>query len=190
MSQPDGTLRSVDWHALALDLGTLRDDGESGGSDLGRRALEVIVGADALRAAVDHYVAGHPGGELARSVLALLRPWAAMERCLDVWRGNADAGSRRAAVELLRVVADRRALAWVTEFLRDPDEGVQTWGAGVVDQLLWSGQVDPEECGPLVEIMQGHPNEGVRRYAELIRSFLAHRGSAAEPGAAPDRAGV
>jgi len=41
-----------------------------------------------------------------------------------------------------------------------------------------------------MEAMQGHPNEGVRRYAELIRSFLAGRGAAAEPGAAPDRGGT
>jgi len=190
MTQPEGTLGPVDWRALAERLGTLRADGESGGSDLGRRALELILGADALRAAVDYYVAALPGAELARSVLALLRPLPAMERCLEVWRGDADPDARRAAVELLRVVADRRALAWVGEFLRDRDDGVQTWGAGVVDQLLWSGQVDAEDCAPLMEAMQTHPNEGVRRYAELIHSFLAGRGDASEPGATPDPAGM
>src|SRR4051794_31582783 len=51
---------TVDWHTLAQKLGTLRDGGESGGSDLGRQALELIVGADALRAAVDYYIAGEP----------------------------------------------------------------------------------------------------------------------------------
>jgi hypothetical protein len=187
MSQPEVTLGPIDWRALAERLGTLRADGESGGSELGRGALEAIVGPEALRAAVDYYVAELPGAQLARSVLALLRPWPAMERCLEVWRGGADPNARRAAVELLRVVADRRALAWVPEFLGDRDEGVQTWGAGVVDQLLWSGQVDPGECGTLLELMHGHPNPGVQRYAELIGAFLARRSDAAEPDAAADR---
>jgi hypothetical protein len=43
--------------ALAEALGTLRADGESGGSDLGRRALELIIGPNVLRAAVDNDVA-------------------------------------------------------------------------------------------------------------------------------------
>jgi len=186
MSQSESGVGPVDWHAIATRLGTLRADGESGGSDLGRRALELVLGPDTLRAAVDYYVAGRPGGELARSVLALLRPGPAMDRCLELWRGHPDPVVRRAAVELLRVVADRRALGWVADFLRDADEGVQTWGAGVVDQLLWSGLAEADECGPLLEAMGGHANEGVRRYADLIRDHLARRGDTGEPPGAPD----
>src|SRR5262245_25985198 len=102
MSQPEGTPGPIDWRALAERLGALRAGGESGGSELGRRALEAILGPEALRAAVDYYAAGLPGAELARSVLALLRPWPAMERCLEVWRSDAGSTARRAAVELLR----------------------------------------------------------------------------------------
>ncbi|WP_148087787.1 HEAT repeat domain-containing protein [Gemmata obscuriglobus] len=178
----------VDWHALAQKLGTLRDGGESGGSDLGRQALELIVGVDSLRSAVDYYVAGAPGSELARSVLALLKPLSAMERCLEIARSEADAESRRSAVELLRMVADGRGIAWAAEFLGDEDEGVQVWGAGIVDQLLWSGLADPEDCGQILEAMATHPNVGVQRQAAFVRSFLASRQKAAEPGAAPDTA--
>src|SRR5579862_9073280 len=111
MSQPEITSGRIDWRALAERLGTLRPDGEIGGSDPGYRALEEILGPRALRAAVDYYVAYHPGAELARSVLVLLQPWPAMERCLEVWRSDADPDTRRAAVSLLRSIADRRALA-------------------------------------------------------------------------------
>jgi hypothetical protein len=179
-------VKTVDWHTLAQKLGSLHDDGESGGSDLGRQALELIVGVDALRAAVDYYVAREPGSQLARSVLAFLQPPAAMERCLEIARSDADAESRRTAVELLRVVADRRGIEWAAEFLRDADEGVQVWGAGIVDQLLWSGQADPDECGQLLEAMERHPNAGVQRQAAFVRSFLTSRQRQAEPGAAPD----
>jgi hypothetical protein len=35
-----------DWQRLVSELGLLRADGESGGSDYARRALELIVGED------------------------------------------------------------------------------------------------------------------------------------------------
>jgi hypothetical protein len=181
---------TVDWHALAQKLGTLREGGESGGTDLGRQALEVIVGVEALRSAVDYYIAGSPGSELARSVLSLLKPSSAMERCLEIARGEADAESRRSAVELLRMVADERGIGWAAEFLRDEDEGVQVWGAGIVDQLLWSGLADPDDCGQLLEAMERHPNAGVQRQAAFVRSFLASRQRQAEPGATADGGGM
>lgn len=181
---------TVDWPTLAQKLGTLRDDGESGGSDLGRQALELIVGVDTLRSTVDYYIAGGPGSELARSVLALLKPSAAMERCLEIARGDGDIESRRTAIELLRVVSDGRGIGWAAEFLREEDEGIQVWAAGIVDQLLWSGLADPDECGQLVEAMEKHPNAGVQRQASFVRSFLASRQRQAEPGAAADGGGV
>jgi hypothetical protein len=177
MSEPE---RTVDWETLAQQLGSFRSDGEFGGSDLGRQALTLIVGADALRAAVDHYVDGRPGSQLARSVLALLRPAPAMERCLELFRSDSGVETRRTAVELLRVVADARGLGWVDEFLSDPDEGVQVWGAGLLDQLLWSEQVDPAECKALLDTMEQHPNPGVQGQAQWIRSFLDSRRESSE----------
>jgi hypothetical protein len=174
----------VDWHTLAQKLGSLHEGGESGGSDLGRQALELIVGVDALRSAVDYYIAGGPGSELARSVLALLKPASAMERCLEIARSDADTESRRSAVELLRVIADGRGIAWVAEFLRDEDEGVQVWGAGIVDQLLWSGLADPDDCSELLDAMERHSNTSVQQQAAFVRSFLASRQIQAEPDAA------
>jgi hypothetical protein len=165
----------IDWEQLARQLGLLRPDGESGGSDSALRAIELLLGEDNLKAAADYYVSGGPGGELARNVLWQLRPWSAMQRCHEIYRSGADVETRCAAVELIRVVADRRALPWVQEFLDDPDPGIQTWGAGVVDQLLWSRLAEPEECAALLERMAAHPNANVRGTAEWIQLFLRDR---------------
>jgi hypothetical protein len=177
MEQEEPTPMSsiIDWERLAQRLGSLHSDGESGGSDLARKALEEILGSSVWRNAVDHYVADKPGYELARSVLWLIHPWAAMERCYEIYRTSQDTETRRNAVALLRVVADRRALSWVDEFLNDSDPGVQNWGAGMVDQLLWSELVEPEECQELLEKMKQHPNEHLRETATWIESFLQKR---------------
>jgi hypothetical protein len=176
----------LDWERLALDVGALQTGGaESGGSDLARRALGELLGAEELRRAVDYYVDCKPGAELARSVLWLVRPWAAMEHCHEIVRTSQDADRRRAAVELLRVVADERVLPWIQGYLGDADAGVQQWAAGIVDQLLWSDLVEPEECADLLEAMSRHPNPGVQRTAEWVRSFLRERENrGAQSGAA------
>jgi hypothetical protein len=177
----------IDWPALANQLGLLRsgsphDPGaryESSGSDPARRALEILIGEPAIRASVDYYITYAPGSELARSVLSLLHPWSAMAYCYEIWRSSSPIEDRRRAIELLRVVADRRALGWVGEFLEDPDDGIQEWGAGVLDQLLWSNLVTEEEAEPLLANAEKHPNPQVRRRAEFIRGYLRAR---AQPG--------
>ena len=142
---PDGNGSAIiDWEALARSLGMINEHGgESGSSDAAYQALEIIIGPEALRAAVDHYVAHKQGAELARNVLWQLHPWSAMERCYEIYQNADDLDTRRTAVELLRVVADRRVLPWVRGFLEDRDEGICNWGAGVVDQLLFCNLVEP-----------------------------------------------
>jgi hypothetical protein len=103
--------KRIDWEALARDLGLLRETEtgrtEISGSGEARAALARIIGYDAIRSSVDDYVARIPGSELARSVLWLLHPPAAMERCWEIFRESSDVEDRRAAIELLRVVADK-----------------------------------------------------------------------------------
>lgn len=166
---------SIDWKQLANDLGTLRPDGESGGTYLACQALERILGDSEWRAAVDYYVRNRQGYELARSVLWLVRPWAAMERCHELFCYRGEQEVRRSAIELLRVVADRRVLPRVREYLADQDAVVQCWAAGIVDQLLWSELVEVEECEDLLTEMEDHQNPRVVETAEWIRSFLRAR---------------
>jgi len=165
----------VNWNQIAAALRREMPDRESAGSDAVRRALEMVLGEEALRAGVDYYVAQRSASELVRSVLWLLRPWSGMARCRELAALSNETVTRRRAVELLRVVADRRALPWVSEFLDDKDAHVQSWGIGILDQLLWSELIEPEEAGELLERAAHHENEAVREHVEFIRSFLRTR---------------
>lgn len=165
----------IDWEALAKVVGSIQQDCERGGDGLARAALGEILGSNEIVAAVDFYVSGRPGAELARSVLRILKPWPAMSRCREIYETSPNLDARRVAIELLRVVADRRVLPWIPSFLRDADEGIQAWGAGIVDQLLWCELVTPAECTELFNEMTNHANEAVRETASFIQSFLAGR---------------
>ena len=161
----------IDWEQLSKAL----DCESSGGTKHARRALSQILGDDAIQQAVECYIAERPGSELARSVLWLIHPRFGMEYCYQVFKKDTDIDRRRNAVELLRVVADESAFKWVPEFLEDPDELIQAWGAGVVDQLLWSKFIDAEDCQEVLTRMKNHANIHVRERFEFITEFLSHR---------------
>jgi hypothetical protein len=167
--------KEIDWEKLATDLGALTPNGETGGSEPARRALELLIGEDALRSSVDYYIDRRPGSELARSVLWQLRPWCAMSYCYEIFKGSRDVEDRRTAVELLRVVADARVIPWITEFLKDNDLGIQDWGIGVLDQLLWSELTWPDDVEDLIETSAQHQNEYVRERVDFIKKYLHDR---------------
>lgn len=75
-------------------------------------------------------------------------------------------------MQLLRMVADHRALNWVGGFLDDEDDAIQSWGIGVLDQLLWSGLVLPEDAELLLARAKNHANPVVRDKVDWIRGFL------------------
>ena len=162
----------IDWQALAQQLAALHPSSENGGDEPARRALDLIIGEEQLRAAIDHYIAHRPGSELIRSVLRILHSWVATQYCYEVYRSDASLEVRRTAVELLRSIADSRALPWVEEFLANEDEEIQDWGLTLVDQLLFSGRAFPEECVTLLDTAEQHANLHIRTRAAEIRRSL------------------
>ena len=46
-----------------------------------RQAIEILLGEEILRQAVDYYISAEPGSELARYVLWQIHPWSAMNHC-------------------------------------------------------------------------------------------------------------
>ena len=164
---------TYDWHEIAKTIGSLHENGESGGDDEARRALITIVGEENLIGAVDYYVSFQHGRELARSVLRMLKPFSAMRRCYEIYSQDGDIEKRRSAVELIRFISDKQAVQWVAQFMSDPDAEVQGWGAGVIDQLLWDNCLTPEEAAPFLETMRGHPNPQVTRIYTLAEEFLS-----------------
>jgi len=165
----------IDWTRLAQAVGALTEQGERGSSELARLALVHLLGEQAIRDAVDHYIAAEPGFELVRSVLWLLRPWSAMCYCHALYQDAQDLEVRRSAVELLRVVADARALPWVEAFLADEDQAIQCWGFGVVDTLLFQDLIEPEAAETFLVRAEVHANPGVREQAAAVRATLARR---------------
>jgi HEAT repeats len=161
--------KSIDWQALAHRLNQLNQERPSVDHDAEKKVIEASFEEADLSSAVDYCIANKSGCESVRSVLRKLHSWHAMQRCYQLFQeGNPE--TRRSAVELLRVIADRQALPWVSEFLNDADPLIQYLGAEVLDQLVWSGSVRYDECSNLLAVIRQHPNTEVRVMGALIWS--------------------
>lgn len=161
---------AIDWTELARDVGALYASGESGGDHLARAALAHLIGGDdEIRGAVRHYLECRPGAELVRSVLWLLKSPVAMDECMRVFRSQEPLESRRNAIELLRVIANERALGWLPEILGDDDEHVLRYGIGLVDQLVFQGYADLHDVEEYLRWADGHASRLVREQASIAR---------------------
>lgn len=161
----------VDWKILAEKIETPDENGKPVFGFDANRAIEILIGEGNLRKAVDCYISGQSGFELAQSVLRQIQPWSAMQYCYEIYKSERDIDERRLAVILLVIIADSRALNWINEFLDDEDEFIQGSGISIVAELRLSGWINFEDCEDLLLKAESHANSNVREQAEYIRGI-------------------
>ncbi|MBK1835722.1 hypothetical protein [Roseibacillus ishigakijimensis] len=160
----------MDWDRLANELNCPNQ----GGDALAQEGIARILGEEFIREAVDKaIVIVDPGSELARSVLIFLRSRGAVDYALEIYRDTPDLELKRSVVNLLKAISDETILEVVPEFLAHEDEGIQNWGAAIVDQLAFSGMIDEDDCSAALSIMESHSNPQVRWHREEVLKELA-----------------
>ena len=181
---------TIDWTALAERLETITwtEGGrrELGGTRVARQALAELLGEELLVSAVEHYLKHEPGDETARSVLLELKPPVAMDRCLAVFESDPDIDRVRTAIELLRWVADLRALAWYPSIMAHEDEMVRVWGTRLIDQLWMSGELEAEDAMSYLTPALTDRSEIVRSNAEQVIEMLEQDMALERAQAGPD----
>ena len=78
---------AIDWRELANQVGDLNPDGseKGNGTESGRRALEITIGKENIRGAVDHWTSHGPGAFTAEKALIIISSTVAMERCYEIY---------------------------------------------------------------------------------------------------------
>jgi hypothetical protein len=165
----------IDWESIARKVGSVIGGAQIGGDHLAREALEILIGEEQIRKAVDYYVEWGPANELIRSICWLLAPWSAMQRCYEVFRTETDMDRRLNALDLLVVTADARTIPWVEEFLDHDEIVIQNFGARMLDQLIFSGRVDISDVESLVMKAEQHPNPSVRERIANVRTYHQYK---------------
>lgn len=160
----------IDWNDLAEKL-----QNENGSSTwLACDAIELIIGHDNIKKAVDYYIdgIGTESSELIRGVLWQIHSKVALHYCYEIFQNSSDLNRRIAAVELMRVLADTQkcseVLDWIPQFLADPDPTIQNWGIGVLDQLVTSELIDETIAKDMLNTYKNHSSKFVKEQAEQI----------------------
>ena len=164
---------AIDWRGIATQIGDLNPDGiENGsGTESGRRALEILIGEENLREAVDHFISIQPGAFTAEMVLKIIRSEIVMYRCFEIYKTEPGTDRACSAVFLLGCMADCKTLVWVREFLEDASEAVRLNGLRVLQNILY-GPLDDDEMATareLFDIAESDSKPSVRERAQLIR---------------------
>lgn len=72
---------AINWEAVAMQVGDLNWQGnvrKGSGTESGMRALEILLGEDNLRDAVDYFISLEPGWDTAEMVMKIIRSRIAM----------------------------------------------------------------------------------------------------------------
>jgi HEAT repeat protein len=168
---------AIDWYEVASQLGGIEADGSERvmGTDGGRRALELLLGEENIRDAVDHWADQKPGEFTAEAVLLIIGSTVAMERCYEIYKAEPASHRAGAAVFLLAEMADSRALPWVREFLEDSSEGIRWNGLMALRRILEGalGDAGIASAKELLSNAEADASERLRDRAREVRHQLA-----------------
>jgi hypothetical protein len=168
---------AIDWRGLAEQVGDLNPDGseKGNGTGSGRRALELIIGAENIRSAVDQWTSFEPGAFTAEKALLILGSSIAMEYCYEIYKKEPNTHRAGAAVFLLSEMADWRVLPWIREFMEDSNDSVRWNGLVAVGQIL-EGPLNDDGIALAKELLakaESDREERLRERATEIRQRLA-----------------
>lgn len=164
----------TDWTLLAKRLGSLKEDGsESGGTSYAKLALEDILGEEWILSTVDFILTYKKGSELALNCLVHLETEKAVQYAYKLYKNNTGE-IKQDAVWLLGKIAHPASFQWVEEFLNDPE--VLSWGLGLLDQLLWTEKIQPDNrTADLLDLAILNSEGALAKKVAFIREYLQER---------------
>ncbi len=166
----------TDWEKTGQKIGSITNNGESGGTVYAQKAFEEILGKEWIEHTVDTALYGRKGSELAMNCLRLISSELAVDYAYKIYKTNKSIETKNMAVWLIKNLAVRKSFQWIEEFLND--KNVIGWGIGVLDQLLWKDvityQEKKEEVDFLLELAIKNSDNtlNILEQVNFIREFL------------------
>lgn len=167
---------AIDWRAIGHQVGDLSADGSernAGSTDSARRALELIIGEDNIREAVDQWTSLEPGADTAEKTLLIIRSTVAMEYCYEIYKKEPNSKRAGLAIFLLSEMADSRFMRWARELM---DDSSTRWNTVVALEQVLEGPLGDEGIALAKELLaeaEADPDQALRERAIEIHKRLA-----------------
>lgn len=167
----------IDWKVIAAQVGDLNSDGSElgSGTESGIRALELIVGEENIRGAVDLWTSFEPGYETAEKTLLVMQSSVAMEYCYEIYKNEPKTQRAERAIFLLSEMANWHFVRWAREFMEDTNPGIR-WNATVALEQVLEGPLDDEGVALAKELLAKAEEDSdprLRERAQVIYRRLA-----------------
>ncbi|MFI2743358.1 hypothetical protein ACG2LH_11510 [Zhouia sp. PK063] len=141
-----------------------------------RLAIESFLGKSWIENTVDYIIELKPGWDLAVNCLRILESEYATDYAYNIYKNSTDKNDRRIAVLIIKDIAHPKSIDCITEFLND--ENVADFGLGILDQLLWTEKIEPNELTELLLNLASEKwNGGLKEKVEFIREYLKEKSS-------------
>jgi hypothetical protein len=169
---------ATDWREMAGKIGGFDPGGQERivGTDGGRRALELLLGEENIREAVDHWADQKPGEFTVEQVLIIVRSTVAMQRCYEIYKTDPASNRADAAVFLLAEMADSRVLPWVSEFLEDRSRSIR-WNGLMALRMILEGPLNDAGIATAKELLAKAESDSDQQLQERAREIRRQLGS-------------
>jgi hypothetical protein len=166
----------IDWREIASKVGGFQPDGHERitGTDGGRRALELLLGEENIREAVDHWADQKPGEFTVEQALIIIGSTVAIDRCYEIYKREPNSSRAVLAVFLLSEMADSRVLPWLREFLDDDNEGIR-WNGLMALRMVLEGALGDDGVATAKKLLakaESDSNQRLQERAKEIRDQL------------------
>lgn len=166
---------SVNWSELVQQI----QSDWLGPIDVGREALDLIVGAEAIKAAVEIAVDFDTRDwdqehELTEYTLIKMQSLIGSEWAYHIYRNDLHSNKGRHAVALICKIAHPRAFAWLPDFLSDPNAEIGWQAMDFLDHFIINPEwpLELEDIEPVLQLAATHPSVEVRARVEATRNLF------------------
>jgi hypothetical protein len=175
----------TDWQALSKKLGVLKDDGSELYEGINSsQALEEILGDEWLRDAVNAFIEGTPGNELAIKTLRLIYSPRAAAMAFNIYNEYKDTNFDKAniAVWALSNIRTKDSLDYVEEIIKRPEYETQAFAVLrnlIFDHLQWF------DGKRLMDILDSVSDEH-KEDAQSLKNFIKMESTSLPPNLTKD----
>jgi len=170
----------INWHKLASDMELITETkhgrSERSGTKVAMEAIVKVLDDQFIIDTVDYQISNQAGSELARSVLMLLRPKIAMQRCWQIFESTNNEQTASFALFLLRDICDESIFGKVSQLINNENALFRLHAIHIIDELCITQEViEIDDAMKFIEMGLEDDDETVQQQTKQLSESIKHQ---------------